>query len=57
MKDYVLGMLTITTIILTMVLIIILNTRIYFDNCWQDGTCEVRTIKIIDLIIDDYLKK
>jgi hypothetical protein len=57
MKNYVLGMLTITTIILTIVLIIILNTKIYFDNCWQDGTCEVRTIKIIDLIIDDYLKK
>lgn len=50
MKNYALGVLSVLVIVLIVILITILNIRIYFDNCWEDGYCEVRQYKIIDLL-------
>ena len=50
MKNYVLGVLSVLVIVLIAIIVIILNTGIYFDDCWENNICEVRTIKIIDLL-------
>lgn len=54
MKNYILGVLSVLVVVLTLIIVIILNIDIYFDNCWEDGVCEVRTKKVIELIKEDY---
>lgn len=54
MKNYILGVLSVLVIVLTIVIIFILNIDIYFDTCWEDGTCEVQTRKVIELIKENY---
>lgn len=54
-NDYLLiSILSIIIIVLGVALLVILNTKIYFDTCWEDGTCQVDTRKVIELIKEDY---
>lgn len=57
MKNYLLGILSVLVIVLIAIIVIILNTDIYFDDCWENNICEVRTIKVSKLIQDDYFSK
>ena len=54
MKNYILGVLSVLVIVLIIIIIFILNINIYFDTCWQDGTCKVDTRKVIELIKENY---
>lgn len=54
MKNYLLGALSVLTIVLIFAIVLILNINIYFDTCWENGTCEVQTRKIIELIKENY---
>lgn len=57
MKNYLLGILSVLVIVLIAIIVIILNTDIYFDDCWENNICEIRTIKVSKLIQDDYFSK